>query len=93
MTHYTAIVTGDRLLELPRPARERLQPGQVIDIDLPDDAAAVDPTSAWLEARIASAPTDPDAIREAEQDLNELMRNMNANRQATGERVPFPDVK
>ncbi len=93
MTHYAAVVTNDRLLELPRPARERLKPGQVIDIDLPDDTAEPDPTLAWLEARIASAPTDPEAIREAEEDLNDLMRNMNVNREATGERIPFPDAK
>lgn len=52
-----------------------------------------DPLVARLEARIASAPTDPEAIREAEEDLNELMRNMNANRAETGGRLPFPDVK
>ncbi len=51
-----------------------------------------DPLVARLENRIASAPTDPDAIREAEEDLIDLMRNMNANRAATGGRLPFPDA-
>lgn len=35
-----------------------------------------DPLMARLEARIAAAPTDPDAIQEAEQDLTEFMRNI-----------------
>jgi len=93
MPHYTAVVTDDRLLELPRPARERLKPGQVIDIDMPDEPAENDPTLSWLQARIASAPTDQEQVREAEEDLRDLMRNMNANRKVTGERIPFPDVK
>jgi hypothetical protein len=92
MTHYAATVTSERLLELPQIARQRLHPGQVIDIEIPDAAGSDDPTLAWLEARIAAAPTDADEIQEAEEDMRELMRNMNANRQATGERIPFPDV-
>jgi len=58
----------------------------------PKYTAANDPLVARLEALIAEAPTDPEAIREAEDDMNELMRNLNANRRATGERIPFPDV-
>jgi hypothetical protein len=54
--------------------------------------ATNDPLMARLEARIAAAPTDPEAISEAEDDMNELMRNMNASRAATGERIPFPGV-
>jgi|HubBroStandDraft_5_1064220.scaffolds.fasta_scaffold1069872_1 hypothetical protein len=80
-------------LELPQAIRQRLEPGQTIYIDVPDNNTDVDPTMAWLQARIASAPTDPSAIREAEEDMSELMRNMNANRAATGERIPFPEVK
>lgn len=52
-----------------------------------------DPTIALLESWIAQAPTDPEAIREAEEDLNEFKRNMNANRTITGERLPYPEVK
>ena len=59
----------------------------------PKFTVANDPLMARLEARIAAAPTDPEAIREAEEDLNELMRNMNANRAATGERIPFPNAQ
>ena len=62
-----------------------------VDI-VPKFTAANDPLIARLEAQIASAPTDPDDIREAEEDMNELMRNLNANRRATGERIPFPDI-
>lgn len=51
-----------------------------------------DPLMARLEARIAAAPTDPEQIREAEEDMLDLMRNLNANRRVTGERIPFPDV-
>jgi hypothetical protein len=93
MAHYAVTVTPDRLLELPQAIRQRLEPGQTIYIDVPDNNTDVDPTMAWLQARIASAPTDPAAINEAEEDLNELMRNMNANRAATGERIPFPGVQ
>ena len=50
-----------------------------------------DPTLDWLNARISAAPTDPEQIQEAEDDLNEVIRNMNSNSAATGERLPFPD--
>ena len=92
MTHYSATVTDDRLLQLPAIARQRLLPGQIIEVEIPDAVGADDPTLAWLEARIAAAPTDADEIREAEEDMRELMRNMNANRKVTGERIPFPDI-
>jgi hypothetical protein len=59
----------------------------------PKFTAENDPLVARLEARIAAAPTDPDAIREAEEDLYDLMRNMNANRAATCGSLPFPDIK
>jgi hypothetical protein len=52
-----------------------------------------DPTLAYLEARIANAPTDPEAIREAEEDLLDFMRNMNVPRKETGARLHFPDVE
>ena len=52
-----------------------------------------DPLMARLEAAIAQAPTDPDEIREAEEDLLEFMRNMNANRRAVGGRIPYPDIE
>ena len=41
---------------------------------------ATDPTLALLESWIAQAPTDEEAIREAEEDLREFKRNMNLPR-------------
>ena len=45
-----------------------------------------------MKSWIAEAPTDPEGIREAEKGLDEFKRNMNANRAATGERLPDPGV-
>lgn len=42
----------------------------------------------WREE---DATDDPEEIRRAEEDLAELKRNLNANRAATGERLPFPE--
>lgn len=42
----------------------------------------------WMEE---DATDDPEVIRRAEEDLAELKRNLNANRAATGERLPFPE--
>jgi hypothetical protein len=39
---------------------------------------------ARLKASIAAAPTDAEAIGDGEEDLEELMPNMNANRAMTG---------
>ena len=48
------------------------------------NAAAI----AYLDARIeADATDDPDEIREAEEEFEELQRSLNANRAATGERL------
>ena len=54
----------------------------------PKNAASI----ALLKSWIAQAPTDPEEIRAAEEELREFKRNMNANRAATGERIPYPDV-
>jgi hypothetical protein len=52
-----------------------------------------DPLMARLEARIAQAPTDPVMIQEAEADLSEFMRNMNAPRNEAGARLHYPEVE
>jgi hypothetical protein len=52
-----------------------------------------DPLMARLEARIAEAPTDPLTIKDAEEDLAEFMRNMNAPRKETGGRLLYPEVE
>jgi hypothetical protein len=46
---------------------------------------------AYLDRRIQEEATDdPEAIRQAEEEVEELKRNLNANRAATGERLVFP---
>ncbi len=81
--------TWDEILahssEIPRTSEVEVR---VFELPFADN----DPTIALLESWIAQAPTDPDEIREAEEDLREFKRNMNANRAATGERIPYPDV-
>ena len=62
-------------------------------VQQPKFTAENDPLMAGLKARIAAAPTDPDVIREADEDMQELMRNLYANRWATGERIPFPEAR
>ena len=52
-----------------------------------------DPTIVLLEAWIAQAPTDPEAVREAEEDLDEFMRNMNQTRREAGARLLYPEVE
>ena len=97
--HYTAEVKTGRLLELPAEAEElHLQPGDRIELQLDMPAARTaasdpDPTIALLESWIARAPTDPDSIREAEEDLPEFKRNMNLPRKETGARLHFPEVE
>lgn len=57
----------------------------------------VDPKAAasiaLLRSWIAEAPTDPEAIREAEEDLREFKRNMNLPRKETGAQLHFPEVE
>ena len=52
-----------------------------------------DPTLALLGSWIAKAPTDQEAIREAEEDLREFKRNMNLPRKETGARLHYPEVE
>jgi hypothetical protein len=52
-----------------------------------------DPTLALLESWIAEAPTDPEAIREAEEDLREFKRNMNLPRKEASARLHYPEVE
>ncbi len=54
---------------------------------------ASDPTIALLESWIAEAPTDREAIREAEEDLREFKRNMNLPRKETGARLHYPEAE
>lgn len=56
-------------------------------------ASATDPTIALIESWINEVPTDPEAIREAEEDLNEFKRNMNKPRKESGARLLYPEVE
>jgi hypothetical protein len=52
-----------------------------------ENAAAI----AYLQERLQNAPTDPDRIRQAEAELEELHQNLNKNRIEAGERPLFPE--
>ena len=52
-----------------------------------ENAAAI----AYLQERLKSAPTDPEAIRQAEAELEALHRQLNQNRIDAGERPLFPE--
>jgi hypothetical protein len=52
-----------------------------------EQEAAIALLTSYLEAK---ATDDLEEIRQAEQQLEEFKRNMNANRAATGERLVYP---
>ena len=52
-----------------------------------ENAAAIALLKSWREQ---DATDDPEEIRQAEEELAEFKRNMNANRAATGERLVYP---
>ena len=45
----------------------------------------------FLQEKMKRALTDPEEIRKAEAELDELHRNLDANRRAAGERPLFPE--
>ena len=51
------------------------------------NAAAI----AYLQERLKNAPTDPEVIRQAEAEQEELLFNLNKNRVEAGERPLFPE--
>ena len=55
-----------------------------------ENAASIALLESWLAE---DATDDPEEIRQAEQELLEFKRNMNANRRAAGERILYPDVE
>lgn len=73
--------------QLPREKRYRLM--EVKELEQTEE----DPTIALLKSWIAEAPTDPEAIREAEEELREFKRNMNLPRKETGARLHYPEVE
>lgn len=56
----------------------------------PENLASIALLEAWMAE---DATDDPEEVRQAERELGEFKRNMNANRRATGERIPYPDVE
>ncbi len=73
---------------------------KLISVTLPSvhghrDASAKPQTAskALLRSWLAQIPTDPEEIKIADAELLEFQRGMNANRAATGERIPYPDVE
>lgn len=52
-----------------------------------EQEAAIALLTSYLETE---ATDDPEEIRQAEEELEEFKRNMNANRAATGERLVYP---
>ena len=84
------------LVQLPHEKRYRL-----IEVELsapqPEEAALADPKAAasiaLLRSWIAQAPTDPIAIRDAEEDLRDFKKNMNLPRKEAAARLHFPEVE
>lgn len=79
----------EHLPELPQPDRGVVAPARTGTLDGAQNEAAIALLQSWLRD---DATTDPEAIREAEQELEELKQHLNANRRATGERRVFPDA-
>lgn len=76
---------------LPRRRRYRLVEVREREVWRPDSARGAAATIALAESWIASAPTDPEAINEAEEDLRELKRALNDARAQAGARMLFPE--
>ena len=77
-------MVDERMPDVSRIPEESEKPTAVID---DRSKAAIALLQSWMEQ---DATDDPAEIRKAEQDLEELKRNLNANRAATGERPVFP---
>lgn len=75
-----------RLMEV----KERKEPTEQ-ETPLADPQAAA--SIALLKSWIAEAPTDPEEIRAAEEELREFKRNMNLPRKETGARLHYPEVE
>jgi hypothetical protein len=73
---------------LPAAASAPAQTEQAAPVIDAKNAAAI----AYFERRIREEATDdPEEIRKSEEEMEELHRNLNANRAATGERLVFPE--
>ena len=86
-------VTWDELMS----RRSEIAPGAVLEVkvyepeDRPEVSAKNAAAIAYLKQRIAEEATnDPEEIRKANAEVNELMGNLNRNRIEAGERPLFP---
>ncbi len=73
-----------RLVEVEESAEPLPKEQPAIDTE---NAAAIALLKLWKEQ---DATDDPEEIRKAEEELAEFKRNMNANREATDERLVYP---
>src|SRR5579863_2697824 len=73
-----------RLVEERLPAPNGTPAAPIIDAE---NAAAIALLDSWLQE---DATDDPAKLLQAEQEFEELKRNLNANRAETGERLVFP---
>lgn len=78
----------DRLLRAASGLNDTAVSPAVHSIDPANDASI-----ALLNSWLAEAPTDPEAIREAEEDLAEFMHNINAERKRAGARPVYPEAE
>ncbi len=83
-------VTWDELMR----RRDEIAPDAMLEVRVyPPEVrrtAKNDAAIALLESWIAAAPTDPEEIRQADAEAQELMDSLNRNRIETGERPIFP---
>ncbi len=70
------------------PAEREAEPVKVEEASR--NAASIGLLRGWLRDE---ATDDPAQIQKAQEELDEFKRNMNANRAATGERLPYPEVE
>ena len=87
---YTvALQTGlDPAEYIKRLVKEHLPPVQIAaSVRDEENAAAIAQLQAWLKEE---ATDDPEEIRKAEAEVNELMESLNRNRIESGERPLFP---
>lgn len=106
--HYTVEVMPGMLLALPEAAQQLpLHPGDKVEIQLniplsdteeTEKPVLVDPKAAASIALLQSwlaedATDDPDELRQAQEDLDEFKRNMNAPRKEAGARLLYPEVE
>ena len=80
-------IVAERLPEIDAPTQTETAPqagNPTIDAE---NAAAIALLEFWMAQ---DATDDPEEIRKADEEFEELKRNLNTNRAATGERLVFP---